>query len=111
MSELDATAERAGEVVPLTRVAHRRMRSRAQWPISLVLAVLAIGLLLVAAGAFRAGTVTMACSAWVAFLLRLVLSDKQAGLLVVRRRSVDAWILGLLGLLALILAFWVPVPK
>lgn len=111
MNEFDATADRTGAVVPLPRGAQRRMRPATQWPIAVVLVILGVGLLLVALGAFRAGTVTMACSAWVAFLLRLVLSDKQAGLLVVRRRSVDTWILGLLGLLALILAFWVPIPK
>lgn len=82
-----------------------------QWPISVVLCVLAVGLLLVALGAFRAGTVTMACSAWVALLLRLLLTDKRAGVLAVRSRSVDVWILGILGLFALILAVWVPVPK
>ncbi|MFM7146130.1 MAG: DUF3017 domain-containing protein [Actinomycetales bacterium] len=83
----------------------------AQWPITLVLCVLAAGLLLVALGAFRAGTVTMAASAWVAMLLRLLLTEEQAGVLVVRGRSVDTWILGVLGLSALILAVWVPVPK
>ena len=100
-----------GAVVPLQREREHRRRVGVQWPISLVLGVLAIGLVLVAVGAFRAGTVTVAGSAWCALVLRLVLTDQQAGLLVVRRRSVDAWILGALGLAALVLAVWVPVPK
>jgi len=97
----------SAHVVPLSR----QKRPKLQWPISVVLAVAVTGLVLVAAGAFRAGTVTLACSAGVGLVLRLMLTKEQAGLLVVRRRSVDAWTLGLLGLVALVLAFWVPVPK
>lgn len=111
MSEPGLPAGELGDVVPLNRGSQRRLHSVLQWPISMVLGVLGAGLVLVAVGAFRAGTVTLACSAWVALVLRLLLTDDQAGMLVVRRRSVDAWILGVLGTFALILAFWVPVPK
>lgn len=88
-----------------------RRRWWRQWPITVVLIGVAIALGLVAADYFRRGAVVLAGSVLLAAFLRLFLPEKEAGLLVVRSRKVDVAILGTLGLLLAIFAFWVPPPR
>jgi hypothetical protein len=82
-----------------------------QWPIIVVLLGVAIALTLVSLDYFRRGSVVLAGSVLLAAFLRLLLPDREAGLLVVRSRRVDVIILGVLGSLLAIFAFWVPPPR
>lgn len=100
---------------PLAPVMPLRPRRRrdvlAQWPISLVLLIVAIAVGFVAIDEFRIGSVLLAIGVLVAFVLRLVLPPARAGLLVVRSRTVDLVVLGLLGASLLVFALWVPPPS
>jgi hypothetical protein len=89
----------------------RRTRPWMQWPTLLVLGVVAIGLLVIALGRFRAGAVVIAAGALLALFLRLLLEPSQAGWLVNRSRKVDVFCLGVLGIGLAILAFAVPAPS
>lgn len=82
-----------------------------QWPIAVVLAGVTIALGLVAFDYFRRGAVVLAGSVMLAAFLRLLLPDREAGLLVVRSKRVDVAVLGILGLLLALFAFWVPPPR
>jgi hypothetical protein len=82
-----------------------------QWPTLLVLGVVAVGLLVIAIGRFRAGAVVIAAGALLALFLRLLLEPSQAGWLVNRSRRVDVACLGVLGIGLAILAFAVPAPS
>ena len=79
-----------------------------QWPLLLVLLVLAGGVVTVADGEWRHGCELAAGSALLAMLLRLVLPTRLAGLLVVRNRAVDVVLLLLLGGATMVLAAVVP---
>ncbi len=83
-------------------------RSLPELPISAVLLVLALGLLVVFVHHFRLGSVILACGVLMAAGLRLTLSARRAGLLVVRGRATDVAVLGALGTAVLILALVVP---
>jgi hypothetical protein len=85
----------------------RKLLSK-QWPLLSVYALSAISMLLVVFVDFRAGAVLFALSVLWAFVLRLVLSDKAAGLLRVRRRRIDLTVLLTLGITLLVLALVVP---
>lgn len=54
-----------------------------------VLAIMVSGIVLVGLGTWRTGVVVMGSSFGVAFLARSALSEDRAGMLRVRRRSVD----------------------
>jgi len=82
-----------------------------QWPIAVVLFGVVVALGLVSFDYFRRGAVVLAGSVLLAAFLRLLLPDREAGLLVVRSRRVDVAILGTLGILLAIFAFWVPPPR
>lgn len=82
-----------------------------QWPIIVVLVGVGIALLLVGFDYFRRGAVVLAGSVLLAAFLRLLLPEREAGLLVVRSRKVDVAILGTLGILLAVFAFWVPPPR
>ncbi len=82
-----------------------------QWPITVVLAGIAASLFFVAIDRFRVGSVMLAASVLGALILRIVLTDKQAGLLAVRARGVDTAVLGVLAGSLSILALWVPPPQ
>ena len=58
-------------------------------PLSAVLVVVAVGLLLVAAGHWRRGAGVLAVAAGVAAALRLVVRDRSIGPLAVRSRAFD----------------------
>ena len=92
----------------------RPLRARGwwrQWPILVVLAGVVIALALVASDYFRRGSVVLAGSVLLAAFLRLLLPEREAGLLVVRSRRVDVAVLGVLGALLAVFAFWVPPPR
>ncbi len=82
-----------------------------QWPIIVVLTGVGIALTLVAMDHFRRGSVVLAGSVLLASFLRLFLPDREAGLLVVRSRKIDVAVLGVLGALLALFAFWVPPPR
>ena len=82
-----------------------------QWPIIVVLVGVGVALLLVGLDYFRRGAVVLAGSVLLAAFLRLLLPEREAGLLVVRSRKVDVAILGVLGILLAVFAFWVPPPR
>jgi len=73
--------------------AHVRERAqrilRAQWPIVTVAAIFLVALVLVAAGFWRRGAFLIGVGVGVAAVLRLVLPEDRAGLLVVRTKSLD----------------------
>jgi hypothetical protein len=56
------------------------------------------------------GAVLLAASVILAVLMRLVLTDAQAGLLAVRSRGVDLAVMGVLATALAVLSLWVPPP-
>lgn len=92
---------RIGALVPL----------RQDWPLMTVLLVAAVALLVVALGYFRRGSVLLAAAVVLAFFLRLLLTDADAGSLQVRTRAIDLSVLGVLGAGLAVLAFLVPDPS
>lgn len=85
----------------------RRLR---EWPITVVLAVVAAGLGVVALGYFRRGTVILAFGVTLALFLRLLLRNEDAGMLRVRSKRIDVVCLAVLALAVGVLALWVPPP-
>ncbi|HEV7580641.1 MAG TPA: DUF3017 domain-containing protein [Mycobacterium sp.] len=63
--------------------------AKAQWPILLVGLIFATAFALVAANFWRRGSLLIGIAVGVAAILRLVLSDDRAGLLVVRSKGID----------------------
>ena len=90
------------------RTVKRRWWPPRQWPVLLVGLCMAGSLVVVVVRDFRPGTVLFAGSVLLASLLRLVLPDRQAGLLVLRTRALDVLTLLLMGLIILTLALIVP---
>jgi hypothetical protein len=80
-----------------------------EWPTVLVFAALAVSLTVVLVDSFRRGALLFGMSLALAFFLRLVLTDREAGMLKVRSRVVDLIILGLFAASITGLAFSVPV--
>jgi hypothetical protein len=92
----------------------RDLRARGwwrQWPLLVVLLGVLVALVLVGLDFFRRGSIVLAGSVLLAAFLRLLLPDREAGLLVVRSRRVDVAVLGALGALLAAFAFWVPPPR
>jgi hypothetical protein len=81
-----------------------------EWPLGVVLVGMVVGLVVVAADRFRAGTVIFALSVLTGALLRAMLPERTAGLLVVRSRTLDVTTLGVLGMALTVLAVVVPPP-
>jgi len=96
--------------VRVLRAARPPRRWLAQWPITVVLTLAAVSLGTVALNHFRRGAVLMAAALVLAFFLRLLLPERDAGMLVVRSRLVDLLTLGAFGLGLSVLAYWVPPP-
>lgn len=84
---------------------------RFQWPLALVLTGLVVSLVVVADDHFRRGSVLFAAFVALAFFLRLILSDRDAGWLAVRSRGVDLACLGALGLSLTVFSLIVPPPS
>lgn len=84
------------------------MRADRQLPTLAVLLVLAAGLAVGAVQAWRAGALLLAAGPLLAGVLRLSLSDRQAGWLAVRSRSIDASVLLGLGFALVALARTIP---
>jgi hypothetical protein len=83
---------------------------RFQWPSVLVLSGLVVSLGIVAADHFRRGSVLFAAFVMLAFFLRMILEDGQAGWLAVRSRAVDLACLGGLAVSLSVMALVVPPP-
>ncbi|MDQ1248664.1 MAG: hypothetical protein QG597_3037 [Actinomycetota bacterium] len=81
-----------------------------QWPITFVLTGISVSMMFVALDRFRVGAVLLAASVLLALLMRVVLTDPQAGLLAVRSRGVDVAVMGVLALALSVLSLWVPPP-
>jgi len=81
-----------------------------QWPIGVVLIGVVASLVVVALDHFRIGSLMLAGSLVLAFVLRLVLPSSQIGMLAVRSRTVDLVVLGTLALVLAVFALWVPPP-
>jgi MFS superfamily sulfate permease-like transporter len=79
-----------------------------QWPLVLVLAVVAAGLLEVTFEHWRRGLVTMGVALVLAGVLRLVLPVRRVGFLAVRSRAVDVTLTAGCGLLLVVIALAVP---
>ena len=62
---------------------------RAQWPILVVGLIFAAAFVLVGANFWRRGSLLIGIGVGVASILRLVLSEERAGLLVVRGKGID----------------------
>lgn len=88
----------------------RRRRWWSQWPLAVVLLGVAASLGVVALDRFRLGSLMLAASLVLAFVLRLVLPNDRAGMLAVRSKRVDLIVLGTLGGALVIFALWVPPP-
>ena len=72
--------------------------------------MMTMGIGVVVADSLRRGAVVMAASLVIAFLLRLVLTNRDAGMLKVRSRTVDLIVLGVLATSVLVLGMWIPAP-
>lgn len=75
-----------------------------QWPLIVVLAVVACGLGVVALGQWRWGAILVGAGVGLAAVLRLVLSRRSAGLLEVRSRWFDVSLLTVLAAGIIVLA-------
>jgi len=80
-----------------------------EWPTVLVFSALAVSLTVVLVDSFRRGALLFGMSMALAFFLRLVLNDREVGMLKVRSRGIDLIILGLFAVSITALAFSVPV--
>ncbi|MBA2716288.1 MAG: DUF3017 domain-containing protein [Propionibacteriales bacterium] len=74
----------------------------------IVVATLLVGVVISATGAWRLGVTVMGASFGLAFLARLVLPDKRAGMLRIRRRFVDLVTMGICGVGMVVLAAVIP---
>jgi len=79
-----------------------------QWPLLLVLACGLVGIGYILAVHWRRGAMMIGGATGLAGLLRLVLPEDVAGLLVVRGRLWDTAVAGLTGLAIIVLALVVP---
>lgn len=82
-----------------------------EWPLVLVLTGVAISMFVVVYDSFRRGSLVLAASMVLCFFLRLVLTDRDAGMLKVRGRVFDLLVLGVLSGVMLLSAIWVPAPS
>jgi hypothetical protein len=88
----------------------RRRRWWAQWPLTVVLISVVASLAVVALDRFRLGSLMLAASLVLAFVLRLVLPADRAGMLAVRSKRVDLVVLGTLAAALVVFSLWVPPP-
>ena len=81
-----------------------------QWPLLVVAAGVAAGLLVAWLGesTWRLGCLLIGAALLVGAVERIVLPDREAGLLQVRGKAFDVAVLGLMGVAVLVLAVVVP---
>jgi len=79
-----------------------------QWPLLLVLVLVAVGVWLIIVSHWRRGAMMIGGATGLAGLMRLVLPERVVGLLAVRGRFVDAALTGLAGLAIVVLSLLVP---
>ena len=91
--------------------ARDRSGPRFQWPLTVVLLGTVLSLAIVAADHFRRGSILFALFVSLAFGLRMMLSDDEAGWLVVRSRRIDLTFLGALALALSVASLVVPSPN
>ena len=103
MSSADGGGERLADVHRL-----RPARRWRQWPLGIVLAGVGIAVVLIALDRVRVGTVVLAGSLVVAFVLRAVLPGDRPGMLAVRSRATDLVVLGILAAGLVVLTVWGP---
>jgi hypothetical protein len=84
---------------------------RREWPLATSLAVIVVGLVVVADDHFRRGTVVLSFGVTLALFLRILLPSDQAGLLAVRSKKVDVLVLAVLAVGTSVMALWVPPPS
>ena len=84
---------------------------RREWPIAVVITTVVAGLVVVASGHFRRGTIVLSFGIALALFLRLLLSSEDAGLLVVRSKRIDVAVMAVLAIATSVLALWVPPPS
>ena len=89
----------------------KRGISLAQWPITVVLVGVALSLVVVAFWSFRRGSIMLSAFVTLAFFLRLLLPDAEAGWLVARSKRVDVIVLAALAVGLTVMSFWVPNPS
>ncbi len=87
---------------------HQGARGLNQWPLLLVLAAMGVGMWLVAEWHWRRGCFVMGAAVGLASLLRFVLPQQVAGLLVVRGRAFDVGVTAFASLAIMVLALAVP---
>ncbi len=108
----DFTADRLEEDSAAAFDARRESTEpRLQWPLVSILIGLALALGVVANDHFRWGAVLFALSVGGAFVLRLVLSEREAGWLAVRTRRIDLVVLGVLSASLILFSVIVPSPS
>jgi len=88
----------------------RRRVNLAQWPITVVLLGVALSLIVVAFVSFRRGSIMLSAFVTLAFFLRLLMPDAEAGWLVVRSKKLDLATLAVLAVGLTVMSFWVPNP-
>lgn len=81
-------------------------KTRRGIPITVVLVILAAGLLLYALAHWRRGSAVLGAAALVAGVLRAVVSEGDIGVLAVRSRAFDVLFLLAIGIAFELLAFW-----
>jgi hypothetical protein len=97
----------AGDVPEVVAVApHERRGLLGEWPLTLIIAGVAVGLVIIGLHHFRWGNLLIAGSLVAGAFFRLVLPTRRAGLLAIRSRFTDVLTMSVIGgslmLLALI---------
>ena len=90
--------------MPRERPAGQRMLTRDLWPVVPPLLGTLVGLGILATGDWRPGLLVIGAAVALAGVIRLVLPDRLAGLLGVRRRWFDVVVLLLLGAAIVVVA-------
>ena len=85
-------------------------RSLRQWPLLIIVVGVAAGLVvsLLGEATWRLGGYLIGASLLVGALERILLPDRQAGLLEVRSKPFDVMVLALTGVAILVLSYYVP---
>ena len=79
-----------------------------EWPFATVLLVVVVGLLVTSRGYFRIGSVVVGGGVLLGALLRALLPERRAGLLVVRHRVLDVALMTGMAVGVIVLAIVVP---